>query len=117
MLSTMAKYFKLVAENRKARHDYHILETVQAGIMLSVAEVKALRAGEVNLRDSFDQVEGSAIWLYNMYIKPYKFGRVESIDPHRHRKLLLNAREIARLSGKAGQKGYSLIPLKIYFDG
>lgn len=113
----MAKYFKPIAENRKARHDYHILETVQAGIMLSGAEVKALRAGEVNLRDSFARVEGSAIWLYNMYIKPYKFGRAENLDPHRQRKLLLKAREIARLSGKAGQKGHALIPLKIYFQG
>ena len=113
----MAKYFKPIAENRKARHDYHILETVQAGIMLTGAEVKALRSGEVNLRDSFARVEGSAIWLYNMYIKPYKFGRAENLDPHRQRKLLLNAREIARLSGKAGQKSHALIPLKIYFEG
>ncbi|MFH0887160.1 MAG: SsrA-binding protein SmpB [bacterium] len=112
----MSKYFKVIAENRKARHDYTIIETVQTGIMLSGSEVKSVRSQEVNFRDSFARADGNELWLYNLYIKPYKFSKDED-SSDRRRKLLLKERELKHLLASANQKGLTLIPLKIYLSG
>ena len=111
------RYKKTVAENRKARFDYHILETYEAGISLKGNEVKSLRIGRVNLRDSFARIENGQAFLYGMHISPCDFARKEGIDPLRVRKLLLNKSEIRKLAGKISQKGFVLVPLKVYFFG
>jgi len=109
---------KVICENRKARHDYQILETYEAGIALAGTEVKSLRAGKGNLRDSFARVENAELWLHNMHISPYEQGNRFNRDPKRARKLLMHRREIMRLWGKTREKGLALIPLKAYFkDG
>lgn len=113
----MPRYRKIVAENRKARFDYHIFETCEAGIALKGNEVKSLRIGRANLRDSFARIEGGQAFLYGMHISPYDFARKEGIDPLRARKLLLKKNEIRKLAGKVSQKGYLLVPLKVYFSG
>ncbi|HPU00362.1 MAG: SsrA-binding protein SmpB [Firmicutes bacterium] len=105
---------KLISRNRKAYHDYHIDETYEAGIVLTGTEVKSLRAGRVNLRDSYARVEGGELFLYNMHISPYDQGNRFNHDPLRTRKLLMHKAEIARLAGKVKEKGYTLIPVKIY---
>lgn len=105
----------LVVSNRKAFHDYFIEETLEAGIVLSGTEVKSLREGRINLKDSFARVENGEVLLYNCHISPYSHGNISNHDPTRTRKLLLQRREIERLLGKAQQKGYTLVPLKIYF--
>ncbi len=112
----MPKYYKLIAENRRARHDYEIIEVYKAGIMLEGAEVKSVRLGRVNLRDSFARVEGGELWLWGMHISPYEKSRAGELNPTRPRKLLLDSKEIKKLIGKISQKGFALIPLKIYFD-
>ena len=106
---------KIVAENRKARHDYFIDETYEAGISLVGTEVKSLRAGKVNLRDSFADVSGNEVFVRNMHISPYDKGNRFNHDPRRPRKLLLHRQEIKRLLGQTTQKGYTLIPLRVYF--
>jgi SsrA-binding protein len=112
----MPRYYKLIAENRRARHDFEILEVYKAGIALSGSEVKSVRLGKVNLKDSFAKSDNDELWLWGMHISPYeKSGTAES-DPTRRRKLLLKASELKKLVGKANQKGFALIPLKIYFD-
>ena len=108
---------KTVAQNRKAFHDYSIEETVEAGIMLTGTEVKSLRDGKANLMDSYVLVKNSEVFLLNCHISPYSHGNIMNHDPVRTRKLLLHKKEIERLQGKAAQKGFSLIPLKIYFKG
>jgi len=108
---------KIVTQNRKAFHDYSIEETVEAGIILTGTEVKSLRQGKANLKDSYVIVKGSEVLLLNCHISPYEHGNIMNHDPVRTRKLLLHKKEIARIQGKAVQKGYSLIPLKIYFKG
>lgn len=113
----MPKYYKVIAENRKARHDFEIIEVYKAGIALKGSEVKSVRAGKVNLRDSFGRAERGEIWLYNVHITPYEKSRVGSTDATRPRKLLLKASELNKIAGRANQKGYALLPLKIYFDG
>ncbi|MCG3114355.1 MAG: SsrA-binding protein SmpB [Candidatus Manganitrophus sp.] len=105
----------LVVSNRKAFHDYFIEETLEAGIVLAGTEVKSLREGRINLKDSFARVENGEVLLYNCHISPYSHGNISNHDPTRTRKLLLQRREIERLLGKAQQKGYTLVPLKIYF--
>ena len=90
----MAQYKKVVAENRKAFFDYHILDTFEAGIVLNGNEVKSIRIGRVNLRDSFARQEKGELWLFNMHVSPYKFGRIDDINPLRQRKLLLNKSEM-----------------------
>ncbi|TAK09051.1 MAG: SsrA-binding protein SmpB [Candidatus Manganitrophaceae bacterium] len=105
----------LVVSNRKAFHDYFIEETLEAGIVLSGTEVKSLREGRINLKDSFARVENGEVLLYNCHISPYSHGNISNHDPTRKRKLLLQRREIERLLGKAQQRGYTLVPLKIYF--
>lgn len=105
----------VVAENRKARHDYHIEETMEAGIVLQGTEVKSVRGRKVNLRDSYAQVENEEAWLYNMHISPYEQGNRFNHDPRRTRKLLLHKAEIRRLIGISREKGWALIPLRVYF--
>lgn len=111
------KGIKIIAENRKARHDYHIEETYEAGLVLTGTEVKSLRAGKASLRDSFARVEGGEVFLHNMHISPYEKGNIYNHDPTRTRKLLLHRSEIRRLIGKTKEKGYTLIPLRLYFKG
>ncbi len=106
---------KVVAENRKARHDYFIEETYEAGIALAGTEVKSLRAGKASLRDSYAEVRNGEVFVHNMHISPYEKGNRFNRDPKRPRKLLLHKQEIRRLLGQTTQKGYTLIPLRIYF--
>lgn len=109
---------KVICENRKARHDYQVLETCEAGMVLTGTEVKSLRAGKGNLKDSFARVENAELWLYNMHISPYEQGNRFNHDPKRVRKLLMHRSEIMRLFGKVREKGLALVPLKAYFkDG
>ncbi|MFZ6017926.1 MAG: SsrA-binding protein SmpB [Nitrospirota bacterium] len=106
---------KVVCQNRKAYHDYHIEETLEAGIALLGTEVKSLREGKANLKDSYVIVKGSEVFLLNCHVSPYSHGNISNHDPVRTRKLLLHRAEIEKLSGKTTHKGYTLIPLKIYF--
>lgn len=106
---------KVVCQNRKAFHDYSIEDTLEAGIALSGTEVKSLREGKANLKDSYVLVKGGEVFLLNCHISPYSHGNIMNHDPVRTRKLLLHRKEIERMSGKAAAKGYTLIPLKIYF--
>ena len=106
---------KLIATNKKAYHDYFIEDTYEAGVVLVGCEVKSVRAGAVNLRDSFVIIKNGEVWMLNVHIAPYKMGSYNNVDSKRTRKLLLNKREINKLRGKVEQKGYTLIPLKIYF--
>ncbi len=109
---------KVVATNRKAFHDYHILETYEAGIALLGTEVKSLREGKANLKDSYAIVKNSEVFLLNCHISPYSHGNIFNHDPLRTRKLLLHRKEINKLHGHITQKGLTLIPLKVYFkDG
>ncbi len=105
---------KIIAQNRKAYHDYFIEETYEAGIVLKGTEIKSIRAGRVNLKDSFARVENGEVFLYNMHISPYEQGNRYNHDPLRTRKLLLHRREINKLIGLTKEAGYALIPLKIY---
>jgi SsrA-binding protein len=106
---------KIVTENRKARHDYHILETYEAGLALTGTEVKSLRLGRANLQDSYARVESAEMILYNMHVSPYEQGNQFNHEPKRKRKLLMHKREIIRLLGKSREKGLALVPLKVYF--
>ncbi|OCL25401.1 SsrA-binding protein [Orenia metallireducens] len=106
---------KTIATNRKARHEYHIEETYEVGIVLQGTEVKSIRAGRVNLKDSFARIENNEVFLYNLHISPYEQGNRYNHDPERVRKLLLHKSEIRKLIGKTQQEGYTLVPLKIYF--
>ncbi len=101
--------------NRKARHEYHIEETYEAGIALTGTEIKSIRAGKANLQDSYARVENGELILYNMHVSPYEQGNRFNHDPKRPRKLLMHKREIMRLFGLTREKGFSLIPLKLYF--
>lgn len=106
---------KIVTVNRKARHDYHVLEKYEAGMALKGTEVKSLRAGKANLQDSFARIENAELILYNMHIGHYEQGNRFNHEPKRPRKLLMHKREIMRLLGKTQEKGLTLIPLRIYF--
>ncbi len=106
---------KVVATNRKAFHDYHIEDKFEAGIMLRGTEVKSLRDGLVNLRDSYASVNQGEVFLHNCHINPYSHGNIMNHEPLRTRKLLLHQKEITQLIGKTQQKGLTLIPLRIYF--
>ena len=104
-----------IAENRKAFHDYHLLETFEAGMALLGTEVKAIREGRVNLRDSFARVEGREVYLYNVHISPYSHRGYADHEPLRRRKLLLHRHEILKLIGKTVEKGMTLVPVRMYF--
>jgi SsrA-binding protein len=106
---------KLVCQNRKAFHDYEIVETLEAGLVLVGTEVKSLRAGRANLKDSYAKIKRGEAFLYDLHISPYSHAYFDNHDPERVRKLLLHRQEIKRLLGKTQEKGFSLIPLKIYF--
>jgi SsrA-binding protein len=106
---------QLIADNRKAFHDYHILETFEAGIALLGTEVKGIREGRANLRDSFARVEGGEVWLFNVHINPYSHRGYVDHDPKRKRRLLLHKYEIRKLIGKTVEKGLTLVPTRLYF--
>ena len=106
---------KIVARNRKARHEYEILETFEAGIVLRGPEVKSVRAGNISFRDAFARLEGGEMLLYNLHISPYEPATNRNEDPTRVRKLLLHKQEIRRMVGKVEEKGLTLIPLDVYF--
>lgn len=113
-MSSIDENVKVIATNRKAYHDYFIEDTIEAGIELKGTEVKSVRLGHVNLKDSFAQVEKGEVFLYNMHISPYEKGNIFNVDPMRDRKLLLHKYEINKLAGYIQQKGYTLVPLKVY---
>jgi len=104
-----------IAENRKAFHDYHLLETFEAGVVLLGTEVKAIREGRVNLRDSYARVEDGEVFLYNVNISPYSHRGYADHEPLRRRKLLLHRDEIRKLIGKTVEKGMTLVPVRLYF--
>ncbi len=108
---------KTVADNRKARHDYHIEETHEAGLVLTGTEVKSLRAGQCSLRDSYAEVRDGEVFLVNSHISQYKQGNRFNHEPLRPRKLLLHKHEIRRLAVRSRERGYTLVPLRIYFSG
>jgi SsrA-binding protein len=110
-------FIKVVCQNRKAYSDYFIDETIEAGIVLTGTEVKSLREGKANLKDSYVIIKDNEAWLLNCHISPYSHGNIFNHDPLRTRKLLLHRREIEKLRGKIQQQGYTLIPLKLYFKG
>jgi SsrA-binding protein len=105
----------LIAENRKALHDYHVLETFEAGVQLLGTEVKGIREGKANLRDSYARVEKGEVWLYNVHINPYSHRGYVDHDPRRKRRLLLHKAEIRKLIGKTVEKGLTLVPTRMYF--
>lgn len=107
---------KIVATNRKAYHDFFIDETYEAGLVLQGTEVKSLRSSRANLRDSYALVKNGEVFLYNMHISPYSHGNIENHEPRRTRKLLLHRSQIKRLIGKTKERGYTLVPLKVYFS-
>jgi len=111
------KQVKVISINRKAHHLYHILESYEAGIALVGTEVKSLRLGKANLKDSYAMVEKAEIYLHNMHISPYDQASRFNHDPTRTRKLLMHKKEIKRLLGKTVEKGLTLVPLKLYFKG
>jgi SsrA-binding protein len=110
----MPRYKKVLSENRKAHFDYTILETYQAGISLKGTEVKSIRMGKVNLKDSFARIDKGEIWLYNMHVSPYEQGGRYNLNPIRERKLLMNRNEMNKLIGRVQEKGLTLVPLKLY---
>jgi SsrA-binding protein len=107
---------KIVCQNRKARFNYFILDKFEAGMVLVGTEVKSLRAGQGNLKDSYASIKNGEVYLYNMHISPYSFAARGNHDPVRPRKLLLHKQEIKRLIGKVEEKGQSLVPLTVYFN-
>ena len=106
---------KIIADNKKAKFEYFVLDSVEAGLALKGFEVKSLRLGQVSLGESFCQLTNNEIWLKNCNITPYKMETVVKIDPKRDRKILMHRSEINKLGGKAREKGYTLVPLKMYF--
>ncbi len=106
---------KLIATNRRALHDYSVIENLEAGIQLKGTEVKSIRAGGASLSDSFARLEGTELFLYNMHVSPYEFGNIYNPDPLRPRKLLLHGRQIRKLALEVSTKHLALIPLKLYF--
>lgn len=105
---------KTITVNRKAYHDYHILETMEAGVALTGTEIKSIRAGAVNIRDAYAKPENSELWLFNSHIAAYQAGSYYNHEPNRPRKLLLHRRQIDELAGMVTQKGLTIVPLKLY---
>ena len=108
---------KTIADNRKARHDYFVIETYEAGVELFGTEVKSLRAGTVNLKDSYCEVDGGEMFALGVHISPYEQGNIFNKDPLRPKKLLMHKREIMKLTGLVSREGYTLVPLSLYFKG
>ena len=108
---------KIIAQNKKALHDYFVDEKYEAGIALFGTEVKSVRAGEVNLKDSYCSVKNGELFVLGMHISPYEKGNIFNREPRRERKLLMHKREIMKINGMLTQKGYTLVPLSLYFSG
>jgi SsrA-binding protein len=109
---------QLVITNRRARYDYHIIETFECGIVLEGPEVKSIRNGRANLQDGYARVDDGEVWLHGMHVSPYEFTHGRTIDPVRPRKLLLHRRQIDEIAAATGEKGVTLVPLRVYFkDG
>ena len=108
---------KLIAKNPTAKHNYTIEDTIETGIVLSGTEIKSIRNGKVNLKDSYANIKNGELYIYNLHISPYEFGNIYNKDPVRDRKLLVNRREINKLVGLIKQKSYSLVPISLYFKG
>lgn len=108
---------KYAAQNKKARHDYFVIETYEAGIVLSGTEVKSIRAGTVNMKDSYCYIEDGEIYVTGVHISPYEKGNIFNRDPLRVRKLLMHKKEILKLFMKVGKEGYTIVPLSMYFSG
>ena len=106
---------KIACENRKARHDYFIHDTFETGLVLQGTEVKSLRAGKANLKGSYGEIKNGEVWVQNMHVSPYEQGNIFNHDPLRPRKLLMHKAEIVKLFSKTREKGFTLVPLKIYF--
>lgn len=107
---------KLIAKNPVAYHNYSISNTLEAGIVLTGTEIKSIRAGKVNLKDSYINIKNGEAYIYGMHISPYEHGNIFNKDPLKTRKLLLNRREINKLIGAINQKGFSIVPIKLYFN-
>ncbi len=107
--------FQTITVNRKARHDYHILESYEAGLVLKGTEVKSIRNNQVSIQESYAQFKGNELYIIQMHIAPYRFGNRYNLEPKRDRKLLLTKKELARIKGKIETKGLTLIPLRLYF--
>ena len=108
---------KIISKNPTARHNYTIEDTLEVGIVLSGTEIKSIRSGKVNLKDSYAAIKNGELYIYNLHISPYEFGNIYNKDPLRDRKLLANKREINKLVGLIKQKSYSFVPLTMYFKG
>ena len=108
---------KIIATNPNARYNYHIEDTIEAGIVLSGTEIKSIRNGKVNIKDTYANIKHGEVWVYGMHISPYEHGNIYNKNPLRTRKLLLNRREINKLDSLVKQKGYSLVPISLYFNG
>jgi SsrA-binding protein len=108
---------KIIARNRRARHDYQIEDTFEAGLVLTGTEVKSLRAGRASLNEAFAQVSGGELWLHGMHIPEYERGTWTNHEPRRTRKLLLHRKEIDRLASQAAERGFTIVPLSLYFSG
>ncbi len=115
MKQNNGKIEKVVATNRKARHNYHIIDTIEAGIVLKGTEVKSIRDGNVNLKDSYARLINAEMFLFNMHISPYKQGNIFNHAPLRDRKLLLNKKEIRKFTNKVEERGMTLVPISLYF--
>ena len=109
--------FKLIANNKKAFHDYFIEDKYEAGIVLHGTEVKSLRMGKCSVKEAFIRIEKGEVYIYNMHISPYEKGNIFNKDPLRIKKLMLHGYEINKISGKMAEKGYTLVPLQVYFKG
>ena len=106
---------QIVVQNRKARHEYHVIDTWEAGLVLQGTEVKSLRDSKANLQDAYARIDRGEMWLFNLHISPYELGNRFNHDPLRPRKLLLHANEVRKLAGKVETEGYTLVPLDIHF--
>ena len=115
--SNATGHFKVITVNRRAYHDYDILETVEAGLVLTGTEIKSVRAARVNIQHAFARMEGGEMWLFNCHISQYPQGNIYNHDPTRTRKLLMHHKEIGQLAGTAAQQGLTLIPLRLYIKG
>ena len=108
---------KVIARNRRARHDYHIENTIEAGLVLTGTQVKSLRAGRASLTEAFAQISGDELWLHGLHIPEYAQGTWTNHDPRRTRKLLLHRKEIDRLASQVAERGFTIVPLSLYFSG
>jgi SsrA-binding protein len=111
------EHINLILNNRRARHEYHVLESIEVGVVLRGTEVKAVRSGKINVQDAYASVEDGELYLHNMHISPFEKGNIHNHDPLRVRKLLARKKEIRKLGQKVHEKGLTLIPLQIYFSG